>query len=351
MFSPDIPGQSTHGGRNSYTYGFEYRIVPLDSPGIKKQKNDRKLVRNDEYDDKLYVGMNICAYSGEDNRVHRGRITNFEFGEDGIEIKHIIIIDSKTNEEIKVLPNSVEVILPPRHPEKLRSSKEKWENIWACNEAEISLFDDDEDEDSELTWDDVSDDDMYRELVVDEYHIEHELEQYWTEKFYNKDLFKVNQFDIQNISVTFVLAEMWGYESPDSSKVAFSASIRSMIKLYHSMTGVEYQKRIDIGIHKDSITLSNTMLTVKSWKDIWTLCQCIKAIHRARRKQYDFVADCSASYMWNLDTRTQGYRDMMRNFLAYNLRMVPERVNLDDRLPTLIYSFSTLTEIIDKYTK
>lgn len=180
LFSPDIPGQSTHGGRNSYTYGFEYRIVPLDSPGIKKQKNDRKLVRNDEYDDKLYVGMYICAYSGEDNRVHRGRITNFEFGEDGIEIKHIIIIDTKTNEEIKVLPNSVEVILPPRHPEKLRSSKEKWENIWACNEAEISLFDDDEVEDSELTWDDVSDDDMYRELVVDEYHIEHEIEQYWT---------------------------------------------------------------------------------------------------------------------------------------------------------------------------
>lgn len=142
---------------------------------------------------------------------------------------------------------------------------------------------------------------------------------------------------------------MWGYESPDSSKVAFSASLRSMIKLYHSMTGVEYQKRIDICIHKDSITLSNTMLTVKSWKDIWTLCQCIKAIHRARRKQYDFVVDCSASYMWNLDTRTQGYRDMMRNFLAYNLRMIPEYVNLDGRTTTHVHRFSQLTEIIDKY--
>ena len=175
LFSPDVPGQATHGGRVSYTYGFEYRILPLESPGIKKLRNDLKVGRSREYDDKLYVGMDVCAYSSDDNRVHRGRISNFEFEEDGIQIKHVFIIDVDTNEEVRVLPNSVEQNFPPSHPEKLRSSKEKWENIFACNEAEISLFDDDD-----MTWDDVSDDDLYREILVDEYHIEPAIENYWT---------------------------------------------------------------------------------------------------------------------------------------------------------------------------
>ena len=342
MYSPDYPAQHSNGGR-SYTYGFEYRILPLDSPGIKKQRNDRKIGRSKEYDDKLYVGMDVCAYCAADNRVHRGHICNFEFEEDGINIKHVIIIDVDTNEEVEVMPNSVEQILPQRHPEKIRSTKTKWENIFSCNEAEVSLFDDDDDDDDEeMTWETIGDDDMYREIVVDEYHIEPNLEEYWNEKMYNPDLFKINTFSITELSVPFLLSQMWGYDYPDD-KVKFGASVRAMIKLYASMTHQQYQKRIDLGLGKHAVRIVNNSLEIGSWKQIWILCQCIKAIHRVRIHTSGFKADASSGYMWNMDTRTRGFQDSIRNFLAYNLRTVPEHMNIDGRTTTLVYHFDQVS--------
>ena len=249
MFSPDVPGG--RGSRNSYTYGFEYRIVPLDSPTIRKLHNDRKAGRKKDYDDKVFVGMDVTGYCGDTNRMHRGRIVNFEFEPDGITYKHIIVIDRDTNEEVRLLPNAIEIILPPLHPkphisqeDDETSDDDKFAFLYKkCNEAEVSLFDDDD----ELSWDDVSDDDLYREIVVEEYSIEPELERYWTEKFRNMELFKVNAFDITVIETPFILAQLWGYEYPDQ-KVTFGGSIRRMMFYYGTLSGQTYSKRIDLSL-------------------------------------------------------------------------------------------------------
>ena len=91
-------------------------------------------------------------------------------------------------------------------------------------------------------------------------------------------------------------------------------------------------------------------MSISSWKQIWQLIQSIKSVHRLNIRTGQFVPDNSAGRLWNIDTRTAGWRSMMRNWLEYNLRMVPEHVNIDGRTTTLIDSFRQLTQIIDKYS-
>lgn len=260
IFSPDVPG--CRGGRNSYTYGFEYRIVPLEAPTIKKLRNDRKMGRCRDYEDKVFVGMDVTGYSGDTNKMHRGRVVNLEFDEDGITYKHIVVIDRETNKEVRLLPNAIEVHLPPLHPDPHIEQEDesgspienKWENLWdKCNEAEVSVFGSEDEED--LSWDDIHEEELYRETVVSEYGIEPEVERYWNEKFTNTELFKVNRFELVKIDSPAILAEMWGYSYPDD-KVPVGVCVRRMLQYYLALSNQPHPaKRIDVSLKNYQIDI------------------------------------------------------------------------------------------------
>ena len=140
---------------------------------------------------------------------------------------------------------------------------------------------------------------------------------------------------------------MWGLDSDE--KVLFSRCIGKMVQNYISLSGRPFTKKIDVNVRKDSVKLLNTPIEVHCWKDIWSLTQSIISIYRTRICTSKFRPDTGDGYMWNMDPRTPGFRNQMCNWLIYNLRMVPEQMNIDGKTTTLVHQFSQVVEIMNKY--
>ena len=111
----DYPGSMmnmAHGPR--YSSGFEYRIIPLSSPMIRKQRNDRDLQKfsDEEYGDQLYVGQRVSGYSLDLKRNVTGRIVNFIFdAEEPDYARYVVVQDEETVRQVRVFPQSI-VVLP-----------------------------------------------------------------------------------------------------------------------------------------------------------------------------------------------------------------------------------------------
>ena len=95
-----------------HTCGLEYRIIPLDSPSIRKQTNDKKVAKaGEKEDDGFHIGRCIYGHAVKNNKKCFGPIVNYVWDEmDADDVKYFIIQDRDTNQRVEVFAHSAHLI-------------------------------------------------------------------------------------------------------------------------------------------------------------------------------------------------------------------------------------------------
>ena len=93
-----------------FNFGFTYNILPFNHR-LEQKGNDNEHVMKmkDTFSDKqFYVGDLVSGYAPKDKSTHTGRIVNFIYDYDGVNIKYVYVIDDSTHEEIVLKYNTLQ---------------------------------------------------------------------------------------------------------------------------------------------------------------------------------------------------------------------------------------------------
>lgn len=107
---PLNPQIINRGGQNRYTYGFEYKIVPLNTT-LSQKGNDRDMRDDwrDNYEDKIYLSHRVIGISVMDKKEHIGRVCSFTYkDESGTKVKWIWIFDEDTMKKVPLIPSKTQ---------------------------------------------------------------------------------------------------------------------------------------------------------------------------------------------------------------------------------------------------
>ena len=99
-------------GDSRYMWGIEYNIVPL-SRNLDQKGNDTKHIKKYSkiFRDDIYPGQEVSGYSVRDHERHTGKIFSFVYSHRHPDmLQAVVIIDSKTQTQVRLLPHSVEKV-------------------------------------------------------------------------------------------------------------------------------------------------------------------------------------------------------------------------------------------------
>lgn len=270
-----------------HTCGLEYRIIPLASPAIRKMANGKNL---EDAEDALYVGCRVVGYSSEDNKKHTGRIVNFVWNEDDSgTADYIIIIDEKTQTEVRILPNSVR-----KHASEAPDAKDNIEDkfekqIQKCDESASSASYPEND------WDPAKEDALYRSEFIRDNGAD-SLEEYFDEAFSAGKKFKMDRFrriDLFNC--------MMGSRSFCQQYDVMSL-YRVFLRLFIALSAQDgCTRRIDVVGDGDTLYTKPSEFrvryiggdgpVVRCWFHLWAYGQALRRCRQIARQYEDFHPD------------------------------------------------------------
>ena len=312
-----------------HTCGLDYRIIPLDSPAIKKMHNDKD---SEEYSDSPYVGKLVIGYSSSDNKMHRGHIVNYVWNPDDTdEIKYIVIMDDKTMKEVEIFPNSAALydpdvnkknIISTKHGFEIANIDDKFADDYDVNESlNTELSDDD-------NWTAVADDDVYRDAFIKEFSFFYPYKcfKYFDKKFAGE--FQYAYIPLTGIHLPWLFRKIMGAD--DMDKFELSTLIKKFIKIYAGMTSQDDKCFFNMTMGKDVIEFrfpsEEKTPGVSSWYDLWCYAQTFKKCNILAQRSDDF----EASESWVYKPNSKNFRTMIGNAINYDLIHMPEKKVLPD---------------------
>lgn len=320
---------------NCYSDGFVYRILPLESPSIRKQSNDKDRQRS-RPDEEFYVGKRVKGYSLKDNKVHRGRIQNFVWDtENPGTVKAVVIQDEEHNTPVKLTFNSIEIIERERMKKYFDiDSIVKQTDCNAVDEsAQYDLFSQDD-------W--TADDSIYRDEVLSHYHIPEMDVKYWDAKF--SGYFKEREIRLDKISSANILFMMAGVDNFFNKTEAVRAA-KKFLCIYCGLTGQTASAKINsMRVEQDEINYTYTSpdqaAVVSSWFHVWAF---LKSLHRMNvmLRQTDGFSE-TLNYEWVYKPNSFMFRKNAVNLAVDVLVKIPDVYVTPDGKEKKLYNLSSL---------
>ena len=317
---------------NRYTYGFEYKIRGLDSPTIPKSKNDPDA---EKADDKVHVGDWVHGYSDKTHKQHSGHVVNFIWDDEtqkDNEPTYILVVDEETSETIPLLPNSLYKLEPD--PVNTTHHMNPFSTNYGRTNAfyESALFGKDDEEETDYNY--RTDDNIYRDKLIQTYNIKPQFINYWDKKFYT-NLFKESYFEIFSIEIANIVAQLWGVEfsKDDNNRSLLKRLVKKFLLYYKNMTGQDFEEPEKIefipseGLIRVYYEDYRNPAKVRSWKEMYYYLEAIKRVHAwvMASPNNHYVPTGRTRYKsWNISPQTQTYKDNLYNVMKYNFHNKPE---------------------------
>lgn len=95
-----------------FNFGFTYNILPFNHRLEQKgNDNEHTMKMKDEFhNEHYYVGDLVNGYAPKDKATHTGRIVNFIYDHDGVNIRYVYIIDENTREKFALRYNTLQYV-------------------------------------------------------------------------------------------------------------------------------------------------------------------------------------------------------------------------------------------------
>lgn len=303
---PLNPSLINRGGQNRYNYGFEYKIVPLNT-SLSQKGNDKDAVQQwkEHYKDKLYISKRVEGKGAVDKKNHTGRICSFSYKDDsGLKIKWIWIFDEETMKKVALIPNTVEIVEDVYKPYAQRM------NPFSTNMGHLR----ENDVDGEYLSPEVK---KWRDLLIDELSLNKNIVTYMDDKFiYNQFDSNVIQLSVFNKNDFFYLLGLDENDSQDEIR----KMLNRFLSMFCLMRDVHIGKmKIEVKKHDIIFTDENGELSedfiIASWMDIFAFV--ISILFCLNRK------DDSSMVI--------PQRQKYRNVLKYMIESLVPFVDIDDK--------------------
>ena len=330
-----------------HTCGLEYRIIPLDSPSIRKQTNDKKVAKaGEKEDDGFHIGRCIYGHAVKNNKKCFGPIVNYVWDEmDADAVKYFIIQDRDTNQRVEVFAHSAHLIdevednnnFDDIYDNQVRKMELQWKK--ETKDAKLEqrwkrMFNESKnlEENSKSVWRPQADDELYRDAFLNEYWMPDKFIRYYDDKFAGK--YRDNKIEVNRIAVPQMFRRLMGAVEFDTFGIGKLA--KKFMQIFLQISNQEQFMHINVTCSNDAIKFkflnSQTFDTdghypiVDCWFHIWAYAQALKKCNIYARHLEDF----DMSEEWVMRPKSKQFRDIVPNIINYDLIHLPEHQQLPD---------------------
>ena len=317
-----------------HTCGLEYRIIPLDSPAIRKQDNDREF----EYDaptELFLIGKEVAGYSVKQNKMICGRIVNFVWDEEEPDtVKYYTIQDEESNITTNIFANSAHFI------DNMKRSKDSADYIFQNQIKDIKsdFFNSDEkhfekesrfrkafNENIEVETSDVLNhfninDDAYKKAFLIDFHIKPKYINYFDDKFSGK--YTNTNIYITELDKSLFCSMMGISETDDENMIELSKKfIQSFLKSVS-----QKDSRVNVMFTGRKIRFQyyeRKYPVINSWYHLWLYAQ---AFNKCRLYEKYLINEYNNDI--KIVKNNKIFNEIVSNLICHDLIKRPEYIKL-----------------------